>query len=91
MKRIAILASIVAAGLGAAALHAQGMPGIGPTEKVTDNVYKIFGAGGNTTFFIRSDGVVLVDTKVGNQGAAILAEVRKITLHTLESARYRAA
>jgi cyclase len=79
MKRIAILASIVAGGLAAAALHAQGLPGIGETEQVSDNVYKVFGGGGNTTFFVRSDGVVLVDTKVPNNGAAILAKVREVT------------
>jgi cyclase len=79
MKRAAILASIVAAGLTAAGLSAQGLPGIGEVEQVSDNVYKIFGAGGNTTFFVRSDGVVLVDTKLPGNGEAILAEVRKVT------------
>jgi cyclase len=79
MMRALILGSIVAAGLAAAGLNAQGLPGIGATEKVSDNVYKIFGAGGNTTFFIRSDGVVLVDTKLANNGAAILAKVREVT------------
>jgi len=48
-------------------------------EKVSDNVYKIFGAGGNTTVFVRSDGVTLVDTKLANNGAAILNVVRSIT------------
>lgn len=79
MKRIAILATIVAGGLAAAGLNAQGLPGIGATEQVSENVYKIFGAGGNTTFFVRSDGVVLVDTKLGNNGAAILEKVREVT------------
>src|SRR5688500_9171149 len=91
MKRLAILGSIMAAGLMAAGLSAQqgpppgarpaggGLPGITDIEKVTDNVYKIFGAGGNTTVFVRSDGVVLVDTKVPNNGAAILEQVRKVT------------
>lgn len=79
MKRIAILATIAAGGLAAAGLYAQGLPGIGETEKVSENVYKIFGAGGNTTAFVRSDGVVLVDTKLGNNGAAILAKVREFT------------
>lgn len=79
MKRVAILASIVAAGLAAAGLNAQGLPGIGATEQVSENVYKIFGAGGNTTFFVRTDGVVLVDTKLPNNGAAILAKVREVT------------
>jgi len=79
MKRIAILATIVAGGLAAAGLHAQGLPGIGATEQVSPNVYKVFGGGGNTTFFIRSDGVVLVDTKIPNNGAGILAKVREVT------------
>lgn len=79
MKRLAILASIVVAGLAAAGLSAQGLPGIGATEQVSENVYKIFGAGGNTTAFVRGDGVVLVDTKVPNNGAAILAKVREFT------------
>jgi cyclase len=79
MKRLAILASIVATGLAAAALNGQGLPGVGATEQVSENVYKVFGGGGNTTFFVRSDGVVLVDTKVPNNGAAILAKVREVT------------
>src|SRR5690606_38839323 len=52
---------------------------IGATEQVSENVYKIFGAGGNTTFFVRSDGVVLVDTKLASNGAEILAKVREVT------------
>lgn len=93
MKRYAILASIMVAGLAAAGVSAQqdgparpgggggggGLPGITDIEKVSDNVYKIFGAGGNTTVFVRSDGVVLVDTKLANNGQAILDQVRKIT------------
>ena len=79
MKRLAVLGSIVAVGLAAAGLNAQGLPGVGATEQVSDNVYKVFGGGGNTTFFVRSDGVVLVDTKVPNNGAAILAKVREVT------------
>lgn len=89
MKRLAILGSIVAAGLMAAGLSAQqgpppggrppALPGITEIEKVSDNVYKIFGGGGNTTVFVRSDGVVLVDTKLPNYGAAILDQVRKVT------------
>ena len=83
MKRFAILGAIVAAGVGAAVV-AQPRGGnplgeVGAPEKVSENVYKIFGAGGNTTFFIRSDGVVLVDTKLANNGAAILAKVREVT------------
>ena len=79
MKRLAILASLVAAGMGAAGLHAQGQPPLGAPEQVTERVWKIYGAGGNTTVFVRGDGVALVDTKLANNGEAILAQVRKVT------------
>ncbi|HSG35745.1 MAG TPA: MBL fold metallo-hydrolase [Sphingomonadaceae bacterium] len=79
MKRFAVLSAIVAGGITAATVMAQGLPGPEPIEKISDNLYKIFGGGGNTTVFIRDDGVVLVDTKVPGNGEAILAEVRKVT------------
>ena len=105
MKRIAILGSIVAAGLMAVAVSAQPGPPPGPppgqggpppgaggpprgnplpgiatrAEKVSDNVYKIFGAGGNTTVFVGSDGVTLVDTKLANNGQQILDVVKSLT------------
>ncbi|MXO59328.1 MBL fold metallo-hydrolase [Altererythrobacter salegens] len=56
-----------------------GLPGVSPIEHVKGQVYKIFGAGGNTTVFVMSDGVALVDTKLPNTGQAILDEVRKVT------------
>jgi glyoxylase-like metal-dependent hydrolase (beta-lactamase superfamily II) len=83
MKRLVILASLVAAGMAAAGLHAQGgpppTPGVSEIEQVSPRIWKIYGAGGNTTVFVRSDGVALVDTKLANNGAAILAQVRKVT------------
>jgi len=78
MKRFAVLSAIVAVGLGTA-LYAQGLPGPEPIEKIGDNLYKIFGGGGNTTVFVRSDGVLLIDTKVPNNGQFILDQVRTIT------------
>jgi len=79
MKRMAILASFMAASLVATGASAQGLPPITEIEQVSDNVYKIFGGGGNTTVFVRSDGVTLIDTKMPMNGEAILAEVRKVT------------
>lgn len=79
MKRLAVLASIVAAGLTAAGLTAQGQPPVADIEQVTERVWKIYGAGGNTTVFVRQDGVALVDTKLAGNGAAILAQVRKVS------------
>ena len=79
MKRLAVLASIVVAGLTAAGLSAQAPAGPGEIVQVSDNVWKVFGAGGNTTVFVRSDGVALVDTKLAGNGEAILARVRQVT------------
>ena len=79
MKRLAILASLALAGFTAAGLSAQGQPPVGEIEQVTERIWKIHGAGGNTTVFVRNDGVALVDTKLAGNGAAILAQVRKVT------------
>jgi glyoxylase-like metal-dependent hydrolase (beta-lactamase superfamily II) len=83
MKRYAVLATIAVGGMATALMSAgvtaQGLPGITEIEQVSGNVYKIFGAGGNTVVFVRSNDVVLVDTKLPNSGEGILAEVRKIT------------
>jgi cyclase len=79
MKRLAILASLAAAGMATAALHAQGQPPVGEIEQVSARTWKIYGAGGNTTVFVRTGDVALVDTKLASNGAAILAQVRKVT------------
>lgn len=81
MKRLAILGSILVAGMTAVVAYGQGraLPGITDIEKVSEHVYRIPGAGGNTVVFLRSDGVVLVDTKLPQNGESILAQVRKIT------------
>lgn len=86
MQRTWILTGIVVVGLtiaGAAAQRGGGRgPGIPPTgsiEKITDRLFKIPGAGGNTTVFVAADGVVLVDTKLANNGEAILKQVRTVT------------
>lgn len=79
MKRVAVLGTIVASGLAAVTVTAQGLPGITEIENVNGNVWKIFGAGGNTVVFERENDVVLVDTKLPGNGEDILAEVRRIT------------
>ncbi|HEY4031176.1 MAG TPA: MBL fold metallo-hydrolase, partial [Caulobacteraceae bacterium] len=88
MKRIAILSSIVVGGLAiagiAAAQRAGGAPP--PAQKgdlmhVKDNLYKIFDgcSCGNTTVYVADKGVVLVDTKVANNGQFILDQVKSVT------------
>jgi cyclase len=82
MRRAGWLAAIVVVGLGAVGVEAQRGSRIPPTgliEKVRDNLYKIGGAGGNTTVFVTANGVVLVDTKLANNGEAILKQVQTVT------------
>ena len=66
-------------GAGAARPRGNPLPPPEPIEHVTANVYKIFGGGGNTTVVVQKDGVVLVDTKMPNNGPAIMGEVAKIS------------
>lgn len=95
MKRMYVLGAIVVAGLATAwagvsaqAPPGQGQPpaggrgpapGIGMIQKVTDNVYMIPGAGGNSTVFVGTNGVVLIDTKLANNGQGILDQIRSVT------------
>jgi glyoxylase-like metal-dependent hydrolase (beta-lactamase superfamily II) len=82
MNRAGVLTSIVLAGLAVTGVAAQRGPRIPPTGKimpVKDNLYVIHGAGGNTTVFVTGDGVVLVDTKLANNGEAILNQVKTVT------------
>jgi len=95
MKRTYVLGVIVIAGAvaaGAASLGAQqpaagqgrqggGAPGagVGKIEKVGNNIYFVPGAGGNTAVYVAANGVVLVDTKLANNGQAILDQVKSVT------------
>jgi len=78
-----LLPALVVAGLAVAGAAAQpARPRIPPTgtiKRVRDNLYVIPGAGGNTTVFVTQGGVVLVDTKLPNNGEPILAQVRTVT------------
>jgi len=82
MTRTRLLTTLVAAGLTVAGLAAQQRPRIPPTGTimhVRDNLYVIPGAGGNTTVFVTSSGIVLVDTKLANNGEAILSQIRTVS------------
>src|SRR5262249_54928787 len=67
-----LLPAIVVVGLAVAGVAAQQqrprIPPTGAIKKVRDNLYVIPGAGGNTTVFVTQGGVVLVDTKLPNNG-----------------------
>ena len=82
MRRFGVLGVIAVVGLAVTGIGAQQRPRIPPTgsiKHVRDNLYVIPGAGGNTTVFVTASGVVLVDTKLANNGEAILNQVRTVT------------
>jgi len=92
MRRQFVLGAIVlAGGVGTAILHAQqaaapqgrgggpAFPPVSAAEKVADNLYMVPGQGGNTAVWVMANGVLLVDTKLADNGQAILDEVKKVT------------
>ena len=82
MKRSTLLTAIVLVGLAVAGAAAQRGPRIPPTgaiKPVRGSLYVIPGAGGNTTVFVTGGGVVLVDTKLADNGPAILNQVKTVT------------
>jgi cyclase len=82
MTRARLLAAIAVVGFSVAGIAAQPRPRIPPTgiiKQVRDNLYVIPGAGGNTVVFVTRSGVVLVDTKLANNGEAILDQVRTVS------------
>jgi glyoxylase-like metal-dependent hydrolase (beta-lactamase superfamily II) len=77
MQRPIVLGAVVVSGIVAMSLFGQaGQLGI---DNVATNLYRVTGQGGNTAVFIRNDGVVLVDTKLANNGQGILDQVRTVT------------
>jgi len=83
MARRRLLPAFVVVGLAVAGAAAQQqrprIPPTGAIKKVGDNLYVIPGAGGNTTVFVTQGGVVLVDTKLPNNGEPIVNQVRTVT------------
>ena len=82
MRRARLLAAIVVVGFTVAGVAAQQRPRVpstGVIKQVRDNLYMIPGAGGNTVVFVTRSGVVLVDTKLANNGEAILDQVRTVS------------
>jgi glyoxylase-like metal-dependent hydrolase (beta-lactamase superfamily II) len=63
----------------AAAPNAPRFPPIESIETIATNLYRITGEGGNSAVFVRGDGVLLVDTKLANNGQALLDQIKKVT------------
>ncbi len=89
MKRTFVLGAIVlGGGIGAAIVQAQqaappaggpAFPPVGKIEMVATNLYMVPGQGGNTAVWVMANGVALVDTKLANNGQAILDQVKSVT------------
>jgi cyclase len=86
MKRPLVLGTLVGTGLLAIAVVGQQPPagaprpaGVNTIDKIADNLYRIPGAGGNSAAFVHKDGVLLVDTKLKDNGQALLDQIKKVT------------
>ena len=94
MKRLLVLAGIIAIGTSLAAYQAPQAPALTPAAaqldvvKLKDNLYVITSStpgnpatfsGGNVSVFITDSGVTLVDTKLAAWGQALLDKVKSIT------------
>src|SRR6266478_897102 len=86
MKRIVVLNVVF--GVGLVSLVFAGQRGAGggqqapriiEVEKLKDNVFLLRGGGGNTTVFVTSTGVVVVDAKNPGWGQPILDKIKELT------------
>jgi glyoxylase-like metal-dependent hydrolase (beta-lactamase superfamily II) len=88
MKRVVLLAVLLAAGSASVALKAYQQAPVQPSakaldaEKLKDNLWVLKGAnsGGNTAVFVTATGVVIVDTKNPGWGQPIIEKVRELTV-----------
>jgi glyoxylase-like metal-dependent hydrolase (beta-lactamase superfamily II) len=86
---VAVGVAVAAAGLSAQQAAGQGREGgrggggggggVAAISKVANNLYQVPGAGGTTGVYLAANGVVLVDTKLANNGQAILDQVKSVT------------
>lgn len=77
MKRPVVLCTVLGAGFAAMGVFSQA-PQLA-IDNVATNLYRVTGEGGNTAVFVRGEGVVLVDTKLADNGQNILDQVRTVT------------
>ena len=78
MKSLTALFIALAALAANVSVVAQQAPAL-ETLRVQQNVYAIFGAGGNVTVQIGDEGVLLVDAGTAASADALIAEVRKLS------------
>ena len=85
MKRIVLLTSLIAAGAMTYVAAQQGgqKPMVVEVEKLKENLFVLKGGGGNTTVFVQSNGISVVDTKNPGWGAPILAKIKELSPKTI--------
>ena len=76
-RRSLVLGLVLAVGVLAVAVAQQ--PPLGKIEKMANRLYRIPDQGGATAVYLAGNGVVLVDTKLANNGQAILDQVKSVT------------
>jgi glyoxylase-like metal-dependent hydrolase (beta-lactamase superfamily II) len=74
-----LVVAAVVFGAAASSAKAPARSGMGAPYKVADNLYVIPGAGANTAVFVADAGVVVVDPKYPDNGAALLDAIRLLT------------
>ena len=88
MRRVGILAVLVAVGSLSLAVTAfqqppagagQQAPRVVEVEKLKDNLFVLKGGGGNTAVFVRTSGIVVVDTKNPGWGQPILDKIKELS------------
>jgi len=84
MKRIAVLNVLFGVGLVSLTFAGQRgggqqAPRIIEVEKLKDNLFLLKGGGGNTTVFVTSMGVVVVDAKNPGWGQPVLDKIKELT------------
>jgi glyoxylase-like metal-dependent hydrolase (beta-lactamase superfamily II) len=84
-RALAVIGAVVAGaalafGGGAAVAQQQDFSNVViDAVKVTDNIYMLVGAGGNTTIQFGPEGVLVVDTSFAPMSDKILAEIKKLS------------
>ena len=80
MRRAIALSVLVLAGVvSLLAARQQNAPKVVEVTKLKDNLFVLKGGGGNTSVFIMSDGVTVVDTKNPGWGQPILDKIKGLT------------
>lgn len=85
MKRISVLAAVIAIGAGSYAVSAYQAGGQAPApkvvevEKLKDNLFVLKGGGGNTAVFVQANGITVVDTKNPGWGQPILTKIKELS------------